>query len=222
MIDFSRHAAAVAPDLLGSVLTVASLSGSVSVLLTEVEAYGGAGEDPASHAFRGLTRRTATMFAEPGHLYVYFTYGMHHCVNVVTSPSGTAGAVLLRAGRLVAGTEAACARRFGAAEPTPRQLADIVRGPGRLAQALGLALPDDGTIIDPSGDALSERSHGARGAPVRVTLVPPDARPAFRAGPRVGITTATEVPWRFWIDSDPSITRYRPGVRKHRRSEAGG
>ncbi len=100
----------VAPDLLGRVLVTERPEGSVAVRLTEVEAYHGP-EDPASHAFRGRTSRTAVMFGPAGHLYVYFVYGMHWCANLVTGPDGEASAVLLRAGEVVAGHELAGARR---------------------------------------------------------------------------------------------------------------
>ena len=119
---FGRPSQQVAPDLLGSVLESELPDGLVAVVLTEVEAYAGQ-VDPASHAYRGPTRRNAVMFGEPGHAYVYFTYGMHFCVNLVCLPEGTASAVLLRAGAVVAGTELARRRRTAtrsarAARPT--------------------------------------------------------------------------------------------------------
>jgi DNA-3-methyladenine glycosylase len=107
---FDRPSAEVAPELLGCVLEHETVDGLVAVRVTEVEAYAGEA-DPASHAWRGRTQRTAVMFGPPGHAYVYFTYGMHFCVNLVCMPEGTASAVLLRAGRIVAGEDVARARR---------------------------------------------------------------------------------------------------------------
>ena len=130
----------VARDLLGAVVSRSTGDGTVRLRLTEVEAY--AGEiDPASHAYRGQTRRNVTMFGPPGHAYVYFTYGMHYCVNLVCSPPGEATAVLLRAGEVTAGLELARSRR-------PRMSdRDLARGPARLTQALALNLSDDGLDV---------------------------------------------------------------------------
>ncbi len=138
MDPFAAHALEVAPRLLGARLT----ANGVSVRLTEVEAYGGAGEDPASHAFRGPGKRNSTMFGPPGRLYVYFTYGMHWCANVVCSPDGEASAVLLRAGEIVDGLELARSRRMNA-----RSDAQLASGPARLAVALALTGMDDGAVL---------------------------------------------------------------------------
>lgn len=170
----------VAPRLLGSVLTVEG----VSVRLTEVEAYAGP-DDPGSHAFRGRTARNAVMFGPPGHLYVYFIYGMHHCANLVTGPDGSAGAVLLRAGEVVAGLDVARARRPGVRD---RELA---RGPARLCRTLGIDLSDNG--IRP------ELERGEK--PVQIS-----------AGPRVGLRHAADRPWRFWVAGDPTVSTYRPAA----------
>lgn len=166
--------------------------------LSEVEAYAGP-DDPASHAFRGSTARTEVMFGPPGHLYVYFVYGMHWCCNVVCGPPGTASAVLLRAGEVVGGRELARRRRA-----TSRADADLARGPARLTAALGL----DGAAN--GADLLSTAG------PVRLRAgeaVPADR---IRQGPRVGVATATEVPWRFWVDGDPTVSPYRPAVARRR------
>jgi DNA-3-methyladenine glycosylase len=188
-------ASEAAPGLLGCLLT----AGGVTVRIVEVEAYGGVGEDPASHSHRGPTRRNIPMFGPPGTLYVYFTYGMHWCANVSCSPPGTASAVLFRAGEVVSGLDIARSRR---GRSTDR---DLARGPARLAQALGLEGSDSGTsLLDGSGPAQL-----SRGTPVDPALV--------RSGPRVGVATAADVPWRFWIDADPSVSVYRPHVPKRRR-----
>lgn len=185
-------------ELLGAVLEVDSPQGTVAVALSEVEAYAGLA-DPASHAYRGRTARNAVMFGPAGFLYVYFVYGMHWCCNVVCGPAGEASAVLLRAGRVVAGEELARARR-----PAARGATELARGPARLASTLGLVGTDTGAdLLDPA-------------SPIRLlagTRVP-DA--AVRHGPRVGVAVAAEVPWRIWIDGDPTVSTYRPGTRRRR------
>jgi DNA-3-methyladenine glycosylase len=185
---FDRPAEDVAPDLLGCVLTRSAPEGDVSVRLTEVEAYAGP-RDPASHAYRGPTERNAVMFGPPGHAYVYFTYGMHYCVNLVCLGEGTAAAVLLRAGEVVEGQALAAARR-------PRStVRDLARGPARLCEALGI------------DRALYGADVCAPSSPLRVT--PGTPAPKFNTGPRTGVTSAKDVPWRFWIDGDPSVSPYR-------------
>ena len=198
-----RPSTEVAPDLLGCVLEHETADGLVAVALTEVEAY--AGEvDPASHAYRGRTGRNAVMFGPAGHAYVYFTYGMHFCVNVVCMPSGTASAVLLRAGQVIAGEELARSRRASAS--TAR---DLARGPARLCQALGIDRRLDGAdLCDP-------------GSPLRLLLSPGGQPPAeIRTGPRVGVREGADVPWRFWLDGAPSVSAYRPHVRRRRPGSA--
>ncbi|MGK9148539.1 DNA-3-methyladenine glycosylase [Plantibacter flavus] len=186
----------VAPALLGAVLSHTTEEGTVSVRLTEVEAYLGVGEDPGSHAHRGRTPRTAPMFGPPGHLYAYFTYGMHVCVNVVCSPVGTASAVLLRAGEVVAGQDLAAMRR--GAQVRAR---DLARGPARLTVALGIALGQ-------SGDDLSI-------APF--SLVLPEQRAAvIVSGPRTGVSGiggGAAYPWRFTLPGEPTVSPYRRSPR---------
>jgi DNA-3-methyladenine glycosylase len=198
---FERPALEVAPDLLGCVLEHQTPEGLVAVALTEVEAYAGAA-DPASHAYRGQTRRNAVMFGPPGHAYVYFTYGMHFCVNLVCLPPGTAEAVLLRAGAVVAGLALARARR-----PAARSDADLARGPARLCQALAIDRALDGAdVCDPA-------------SPLRILSAAPDRAPApgkVRAGPRVGVRLGADVAWRFWIDGDPTVSVYRPYAPRRR------
>jgi DNA-3-methyladenine glycosylase len=190
---YDRPVLEVARDLLGCIVT----ANDVSVRLTEVEAYDGA-NDPASHAFRGETPRNAVMFGPPGHAYVYFTYGMHFCVNLVCAPSGIAAAVLLRAGEVVAGAEVAAARRPGA------PIRDLARGPARLCLALGVDRTLDGTdvVVRPSAITVDA------GKPVSDGQV--------LAGPRVGIASAAERPWRFWIAGDPTVSAYRAHVPRKR------
>src|ERR1035437_738144 len=134
---FARPAIEVAPDLLGCVIAHQTADGLVAVWIAETEAYAGE-RDPASHAFRGRTARNAVMFGPPGHAYVYFTYGMHFCVNLVCQPDGDASAVLLRAGRVIEGADTAAVRRGGAASRTGLRENDLARGPARLCRALGI------------------------------------------------------------------------------------
>jgi DNA-3-methyladenine glycosylase len=186
----------------------------VAVRLTEVEAYSGVGDDPASHAHRGRTPRNAVMFGPPGYLYVYFTYGMHWCLNIVCGPAGTASAVLLRAGEVVSGAALARSRR-----PAARRDRDLARGPARLATALALDSAAYGTpVLDGSGPLTVFPPAG----PVDPALV--------RSGPRVGVAGGHDIPWRFWLDGDPTVSAYRrqaPGTRADwrrstSRSEPGG
>ena len=191
----ARPAHEAAPGLLGCLLT----AGGVTVRLTEVEAYAGVGEDPASHTHRGPTPRNAPMFEAPGTAYVYFTYGMHWCVNVVCQPVGRASALLLRAGEVVDGLDLARERRPGVADR------DLARGPARLTKALALDRATDGTcLLDGTGPALL-----TLGDPVDVALV--------RTGPRVGVRGGADTPWRFWLDGDRTVSVYRPAVSRPRR-----
>jgi DNA-3-methyladenine glycosylase len=202
------HPSAVAPLLLGAELTRRTAQGSVTLRVTEVEAYGGVGEDPGSHAFRGPTPRTEVMFGPPGHLYVYFTYGMHWCANVVCGPPGSASAVLLRAGRVVDGLDVARARR-----PAARRDVDLARGPARLATSLALTGAANGVdLLGRDSDLRLRISDGRRTADVRQDVV--------RSGPRVGVSgpggDAAGFPWRFWLDGDPTVSVYRPATPRRR------
>ena len=194
---FDRPATQVAPELLGAVIRV----GEVAVRLTEVEAYLGEA-DPGSHAFRGPTRRNSVMYGPPGHLYTYFTYGMHVCANVVCSPAGVATAVLLRAGEVVAGAELARSRRV-----TSKRDTDLASGPARLCVALGITLADGG--LDFSAG--------------RVSLDLPGMPLPFESGPRTGVSGpggSLDYPWRFWISGDPTVSRYKRHVpAKPRRAD---
>jgi DNA-3-methyladenine glycosylase len=189
----SRPATEVAPLLLGAVLRV----GDVAVRLTEVEAYLGE-VDPGSHAFRGPGKRNAVMYGPPGHLYTYFTYGMHTCANVVCMPEGVASGVLLRAGEVIEGAGIARERRT-----TSRTPFDLAQGPARLTVALDIRLDDAGSNLETG----------------RVRLELPAAPAPFSAGPRTGVSGdggSDEYPWRFWIPGEPSVSPYRPAVKRQR------
>jgi DNA-3-methyladenine glycosylase len=192
----ARPAPQLAPRLLGAVLVSRVGAAEVAVRLTEVEAYQGL-DDPASHAFRGATRRTAVMFGPAGHLYVYFTYGMHWCANIVCGVEGQAAAVLLRAGEVVRGSAIARQRR-----PAARSAPELARGPARLASCLGIGPDQYGIdLCDPA-------------ATVGLESLPRRRSAAVLAGPRVGIATATERCWRFWLADEPSVSPFRPGRRR--------
>jgi len=191
---YRRPVLEVARDLLGAVV----VHGDVAVRLTEVEAYAG-DVDPASHAFRGPTARNAVMFGPAGHAYVYFTYGMHFCMNLVCGDPGHASAVLLRAGEVVAGLDVARERRGAAADR------DLARGPARLTVALGVGRELNGADVASGGSPLRVM----RGAVVDDKLV--------RRGPRVGVNAAADLPWRLWLDGEPTVSVYRPHVRRVRK-----
>ncbi len=200
---FARPVLEVAPDLLGCTVT----HGGVTLRLTEVEAY--AGEvDPGSHAFRGPTPRTRVMFGPAGFLYVYFTYGHHWCANLVAGEEGSASAVLLRGGEVVDGHDVAAARRVGQRER------DWARGPGRLGQVLALGASETGRDFcrPPVGDPVD--------LVVRAPDGPPDVA-RVRTGPRVGVSgpggDGAVFPWRFWLEGEPTVSAYRPGVVRRRR-----
>jgi DNA-3-methyladenine glycosylase len=173
----------------------------VSVRITEVEAYLGE-VDPGSHAFRGPTKRNNVMYGEPGHLYAYFTYGMHVCANVVCSPAGIATAVLLRSGEVVDGLPLARERRT-----TSRTDADLARGPARLVVALGIVLADNGLDLE-TGE---------------VTLEMAVAHSPFEFGPRTGVSGqggTNDYPWRFWTPGDPTVSPYKASAPKKRSRSA--
>jgi len=191
---FARPVLQVAPQLLGCTVTHAG----VTVRLTEVEAYDGS-NDPGSHAFRGQTPRTQVMFGEPGGLYVYFTYGMHWCANLVCGSAGSASAVLLRAGEVVEGLEMARTRRAGVIDR------DLARGPACLTMTLALTRDHNGidTIATDSPLVLREAGPGRPGGAKVCT------------GPRVGVSgpggDASVYPWRFWLQGEATVSVYRPG-----------
>lgn len=211
---FDRSAPEVAPALLGCVLEHETQEGVVAVELTEVEAYAGQ-LDPASHAYRGMTARNAVMFGPPGHAYVYFTYGMHFCVNVVCLPAGTANGVLLRAGRVIAGEDLArrrrVARRLAPQEQVPVRVLparELARGPARLCQALGIGRAQNGLdFCDPASPLrLSVNPDGVAAGVARTISV----------GPRVGVNAAADTDWRFWVADEPTVSAYRPHKARSR------
>ncbi|TQJ48074.1 DNA-3-methyladenine glycosylase [Streptomyces sp. NBC_00080] len=199
---FDRPVLEVAQDLLGRHLVRTTPDGPITLRLTEVEAYDGP-NDPGSHAYRGPTARNGVMFGPPGHVYVYFTYGMWHCMNLVCGPDGTASAVLLRAGEIVEGTESARKRRLSA-----RNDKELAKGPARLATALDVDRALDGTDACATGDT-----------PLRILTGTPVTSDQVRSGPRTGVSGDGAVhPWRYWVADDPTVSPYRAHVPRRRRS----
>ena len=182
---YARDSRVVAPELLNKLLVRGERIGRI----VEVEAYCGP-EDPGSHAFRGETPRNATMFGPPGRLYVYFTYGMHHCSNVVCGKEGEATAVLLRGLDVVDGLE-----EMRAAYPGSRPDRDLCRGPARLCRAFGIDRSFDGADL----------VGGDRGLLVLDDGTPPPEVPAV--GPRIGLSAGAELPWRFSVPGAPGVSR---------------
>ena len=173
---FGRRAVRVAPDLLGRTLVWISPTGThLRVRIVETEAYEPG--DPASHAYRGLTTRNTVMFGPPGHLYVYFVYGVHWCANVVTGQAGEGSAVLLRAGEPIDGVAEMSRNRD---DRTP-----LTVGPGRLAQALGISGVHNGLDLTIAGGGWFEGTEGVRSEDVAM-------------GPRIGVREAASLPRRFW------------------------
>lgn len=193
------HAVHAAPRLLGSLITSRVAGASVTIRVTEVEAYGGLGEDPGSHAYRRRTARNATMFGPPGHAYAYFTYGMHWMLNMVTQPEGTAGAVLIRAGQVVDGTDVARARR-----PACTAERDLCRGPARLAAALGIDGDCDGLDLCAKSGILELEL--ASEAPEQVLT-----------SARTGVAGAgAPTRWRFFLPDEPTVSPYRAASTRGR------
>jgi DNA-3-methyladenine glycosylase len=197
---YARPVLEVARDLLGCIVS----TDSVAVRLSEVEAYAGP-DDPGSHAFRGPTPRARIMFGPPGRAYVYFSYGMHWCMNLICGEEGTASAVLLRAGELVLPPEdepeqrQLIARTVAERRPGIRRPADLARGPARLTRLLAVDRDDNGADV----------TDGAGRLRVEAGIAVPAAR--VRTGPRVGLSAAQDRPWRFWIDDDATVSQYRAG-----------
>ncbi|MDX3532108.1 DNA-3-methyladenine glycosylase [Streptomyces sp. ID05-39B] len=199
---FERPVLDVAPELLGRLIVRTTPDGPITLRLTEVEAYDGP-NDPGSHAFRGRTARNSVMFGPAGHVYVYFTYGMWHCMNLVCGPEGEASGVLLRAGEVVEGAEQARKRRLSA-----RSDKELAKGPARLATALDVDRALDGTDACACGDT-----------PIRVLRGTPVPADQVRNGPRTGVSGDGGVhPWRYWVADDPTVSPYRAHVPRRRRS----
>lgn len=189
----------VAPYLLGALVRHESPEGPVVVRLTEVEAYLGPrlseDPDPGSHSYGGRTERNGVMFGPPGHLYVYFSYGMHFSANLVCRPEGLSSGCLMRAGEIVEGLELARTRR-----PTAKHDGELAQGPARLAKAMGFNGQHNGLF--------------ALAGAVTVTL-PTALANNVKSGPRVGISGSggtPAYPWRFWLEGEPTVSKFRPGV----------
>jgi DNA-3-methyladenine glycosylase len=176
---FARAVHAVAPELIGATLLLDGVGGTI----VEVEAYDQ--DDPASHGFRGLTARTASMFGPPGHAYVYRSYGIHWCLNLVCAEEGRAEAALVRALEPLHGLETMRERRGMDARRA------LCSGPGKLCQALGISRVHDGLPLDEPPFELLAR----------------EAEPPLAVGRRIGITRAVEHPWRYGLAGSPFLSR---------------
>jgi len=195
---YARSALDVAPDLIGCVVTHAGVSG----VIVETEAYHET--EPACHAFAGLTRRTETLFGAPGNAYVYRSYGVHALLNAVCERDGVGAAVLIRALQPLDGVEEMLARRRLAGRPRSDgnggvRADDLCSGPGKLTQALGVWLSENGTSLARGPIRISARSRAWRD-------------PEIVRGARVGITHAVDLHWRFSAAGNPHVSRPRPPV----------
>ncbi len=189
---YDRPAETVARDLLGTVLVRSTPDGRVSGRIVEVEAYTGA-VDPGSHAFRGPTPRSAVMFGPPGHVYVYVSYGMHFCMNVVTDPPGVAGAVLLRALEPVTGVDIMQKNRG------ERRPVDLCNGPGKLCQALGITRAENGEDLEGNRMWIEDENF---------------ARDAIGVSTRVGLSRGKDLPLRFFLMGNPYVSRGKPSASR--------
>ncbi|MEU0525885.1 DNA-3-methyladenine glycosylase [Streptomyces niveus] len=197
---FNRPVLEVAPDLLGRTLLRRTAGGTIELRLTEVEAYAG-DIDPGSHAYRGRTARNDVMFGPPGHAYVYFTYGMWHCLNLVCGPVGRASGVLLRAGEVLEGKDQVRERRVSA-----RHDRELAKGPARLATGLDVDRGLNGTDVCAGDDS-----------PLSVHTGTPPPGDQVRNGPRTGVGgEGAPHPWRFWIEGDPTVSPYRAHTPRRR------
>lgn len=182
---YKRDSRIVAPELLNKLLVHGNRVGRI----VEVEAYAGS-EDPGSHAYRGPTKRNATMFEKGGLLYVYFTYGMHWCANAVCGKTGEGVAVLLRAVAPLNGLD-----EMRIARGTPRKDTDLCSGPAKLCQAFGLDGRYDGADLVAGDRMVQICDDGAE--PPAVAAV----------GPRIGLSAGTDSPWRWWVHGDPNVSK---------------
>lgn len=186
---YRRHPTVVAPDLLNKILV---RDDGRCARIVEVEAYAGS-EDPAAHSFRGKTARNATMFGPAGHLYVYFTYGMHWGSNAVCGDAEQGMGVLLRAAQPMHGLDLMYALR-----PAAKRSSDLANGPGKLSQAMGINRAHDGADL----------VNGDRGIRIVSDGMLPPASPG--QGPRVGISKAVDLPWRWWVANNPCVSGRKP------------
>jgi DNA-3-methyladenine glycosylase len=187
---YARDALEVAPELLNKVL----VRGERRARIVEVEAYRGI-DDPGSHGYRGMTPRTAVMFGPPGHLYVYFTYGMHWCANAVCGDDGTCSAVLLRAAAPLDGVD-----EMRASRPTAKADRDLCSGPAKLCQAFGITGTQNGTdLVAATEISIVDDGMAPPSDPLQTV--------------RIGLTAGAELPWRWCVPGDPNVSRNVRAVR---------
>ena len=197
---FARDVLEVAPALLGCVLQRTDAGTTISIRFTEVEAYAGE-RDPGAHSYRGMTNRNKTLFGPPGHLYCYFTYGLHHAMNIVVGQLGQPYGCLIRAGDVIEGAGVARERREQKPRKVPLPEDGLARGPGCVAQSFGVNLTNDGD------DLFSGQWR---------FLVPRDGVVLpHEVGPRVGVSGpaggSPDFAWRYWLANASSVSAYKPG-----------
>lgn len=197
---FEQTPVDLAQELLGCVLVSSLADGDVKLRITEVEAYGDVGQDPGSHAFRGKTDRNSSMFLSGGHVYVYRSYGIHWCMNIVAGRKQQSGGVLLRGGEVIEGIELAMQRRN--ADGVCRTERDLARGPGRLGSALGITHDLNGVdLIDRTPLALYKPS-GLGGQPVGLEI---------KSSTRTGVAgEGRHAEWRFYLVGEPTVSAHKP------------
>ncbi|TFB76449.1 DNA-3-methyladenine glycosylase [Cryobacterium glaciale] len=197
---FAREVLDLAPEVLGCILQRTDDDGTVSIRITEVEAYAGE-RDPGAHSYRGMTNRNKTMFGPAGHLYCYFTYGMHHALNLVAGRPGQPYGCLIRAGDVLEGADIARGRRESRPRKVPLLDRSLARGPGCVAQCFRASLANDGDDLFGGQWQFFVPDDGV--------VVP------YLTGPRVGVSgpggSATNFPWRFWTADASSVSAYKPG-----------
>lgn len=191
---YQQNALTLAPKLLGKILTRRFGKSTVSGMITEVEAYIGK-DDQASHAYNGMKNRNKIMFEKGGYFYVYFTYGNHHCCNIVTGKFGDGQAVLIRSVEPIDGAESMSMNRYGYMYQTEKDRRNLTNGPGKLCKAFGITLEQNGVSLQGNEVWLSHGKH------IRETSI--------GQSPRIGISKSVELPWRFYILNNPFVSKFR-------------
>ena len=191
---YQQNALSLAPKLLGKILTHRFGNTTVSGMITEVEAYIGK-TDRASHAFNGIRNRNKIMFEKGGYFYVYFTYGNHHCCNIVTGKSGDGQAVLIRAVEPLEGAETMSMNRYGRIYQTDKEYRNLTNGPGKLCKAFSITLEQNGLSLQGNQVWLSPGKH------IRKANIGQSTR--------IGISQSIDLQWRFYISDNPFVSKFR-------------
>ncbi|MGB3414948.1 MAG: DNA-3-methyladenine glycosylase [Microbacteriaceae bacterium] len=205
---FERDVLEVAPELLGALLLRTDAEGTVGIRITEVEAYAGE-RDPGAHSYRGKTKRNQSMFGAAGHIYCYFTYGLHHAINLVCSDIDQPYGCLIRAGEIVIGADLARSRRERLPRKHPIPEAGLARGPGNVTQSFAVTLKNDGDDLFSSSVETGLEDY----ASWQFLLPETPPQNEILKGPRIGVNgeggNPERFPWRFWLDNEPSVSASR-------------